>query len=41
MMTAIFELLDGEAGGWEGCLLLAAWLSRKGRYANSERSQNK
>jgi hypothetical protein len=41
MMTALLELVDGEAGGWEGCLLLADWLSRKDRHANSERSQNK
>jgi hypothetical protein len=41
MMTALFELVDGAAGDWEGCLLLAAWLSRKDSKANSQRSQNK
>jgi hypothetical protein len=41
MMTALLELVNGAAGGWEGCLLLEDWLSRKDSQANGERSKNK
>jgi hypothetical protein len=40
MMTAILELVNGEAGCWEACLLLEEWLARTDSNADKDRSKD-